>query len=62
MKNSTENLICIECCKRIDSIFKIYQDGFKDISECVSLNKSIYVTYTMEWLPNYWRPRREDYK
>ena len=32
-----KKFICIECCKRIESIFKIYQDGFQDIIECVSL-------------------------
>ena len=36
MKNSNENLICIECCNTIGSIFKTYQDGFKEIAECVS--------------------------
>lgn len=31
-----QNLVCIECSNRIESIFKIYSDGFKDIIECVS--------------------------
>ncbi len=41
MKNSEKNLICIECCHKIDSLFKTYQDGFKDINECVSFSKII---------------------
>ena len=36
MKNSEKQLVCIECCDKIESLFKTYQDGFRDISECVS--------------------------
>ncbi len=36
MKYSEKQLICIECCDKIESLFKTYQDGFRDISECVS--------------------------
>lgn len=32
-----EHLVCIECFRSIKSIFKIYSDGFKDLSECVRL-------------------------
>ena len=32
-----QNLVCIECGIKINSILKIYSDGFKDIIECVSL-------------------------
>jgi hypothetical protein len=41
MKNKIETksidnyLVCTECCQKIQSIFKIYSDGFKDIIECV---------------------------
>ena len=45
MKNSEKNLICIECCHKIDSLFKTYQDGFKDINECVSFSQVISTTY-----------------
>ena len=38
-KKLEKKFICIECCERIHSIFKIYQDGFQDIIECVSLIK-----------------------
>lgn len=31
-----EEFVCIECFQSIKSIFKIYQDGFKDIIQCVN--------------------------
>lgn len=37
-----ENLVCIECFKPIDSIFKVYSDGFKDLSECVRIEKNFF--------------------
>lgn len=37
IKNPEKNLVCIECSDNIDSIFKTYSDGFKDIIECVGL-------------------------
>ena len=33
----SDEFICIECFCKIKSIFKIYQDGFKDIIQCVSI-------------------------
>ncbi len=30
-----DNLVCIECNSSTKSIFKVYQDGFKDINQCV---------------------------
>ncbi len=28
--------ICIECSNKIDSLYKVYKDGFIDIVQCVS--------------------------
>jgi hypothetical protein len=36
-----DDFVCIECFHKIKSIFKVYQDGFKDIIECVNFNKII---------------------
>lgn len=31
-----KEFICIECFQPVESIYKIYQDGFKDIIQCVN--------------------------
>ena len=34
--NEEAKLICVECFTPVQSIFKVYQDGFKDIIQCVN--------------------------
>lgn len=34
IRDDQNEFICIECCHKLKSIFKIYQDGFKDIIQC----------------------------
>jgi hypothetical protein len=34
----TQDIVCIECGNKIDKIFKIYKDGFKDIVNCVTIS------------------------
>ncbi len=46
VESNTEGaFICIECFHRVKSIFKVYQDGFKDIIQCVNLINSIYFEF-----------------
>lgn len=34
--NKNEEFVCVECFYKLKSLFKIYQDGFKDIIQCVN--------------------------
>ncbi len=38
-----DQYVCIECLQKVDSLFKIYQDGFKDIIQCVNILISIVI-------------------
>ena len=35
MSEEKKEFVCIECSSKISSIFKVYQDGFQDIIQCV---------------------------
>lgn len=37
MGESSKKFVCIECNFKLNSLFKIYQDGFQDIIQCVSV-------------------------
>ncbi|RNA07306.1 ARV1, partial [Brachionus plicatilis] len=37
----SEHLVCIECFRPVNSIFKIYSDGFKDLIECSRCHKVV---------------------
>lgn len=46
MENTNKNdLICVECCTKMTDIFKIYNDGFKDIVQCVIIFYYNYRAY-----------------
>lgn len=38
-----DQYVCIECLHKVDSIFKVYQDGFKDIIQCVNILQYSYL-------------------
>lgn len=46
----SEHLVCIECFRSIKSIFKIYSDGFKDLSECVRLENNLILRKKLIYL------------
>ncbi len=59
IKFNDKTPVCIECASPIDSIYKVYKDGFIDIVQCVivprsptpssRLNQSLFLSF---WSPN----------